>query len=84
MDKIRWDHTLTGSYYAQYMKSINEIKEVRNTFINRCLFKQGEEAELVEIHSCLDASEWAYAAVVYLRVLYKSGEVEFSFISSKA
>ena len=83
-NKINWDDTLTGPNHAQYMKSINDMRKVQKAFINRYLFRKDGEVELVEIHGFSDASERAYAAVVYLRVLYESGEVEVNFISSKA
>ena len=38
----------------------------------------------IQLHGFSDASERAYAAVVYMRVEYKSGEIQTRFIASKS
>eukprot|EP00795_Rhopilema_esculentum_P009997 gene9997-18624_t len=45
---------------------------------------EGNTVEKMEIHAFSDASEKAYACVVYLRIMYTSGEVDVKFIASKA
>ena len=52
--------------------------------IPRSLFIKGKVVSSVEIHAFSDASERAYATVVYMRILYESGEVDVQFIAAKA
>ena len=84
INKVDWDDELQGSYRQRFYCLLSELEKLPSIQINRCLFKEGKTVESIEIHGFSDASERAYAAVVYLRVLYKSGEVEVRFISSKA
>ena len=50
----------------------------------RCLFQKGKQIKSVQIHGFSDASQGAYAAVVYLRVEYETEEIETKFIASMA
>ena len=52
--------------------------------IPRSLFIKGKLVSSVEIHAFSDASERAYATVVYMRILYESGDVDVQFIATKA
>ena len=47
-------------------------------------FHPDKKVAKVEVHGFSDASERAYASVVYLRIEYESGEVGVKFIASKS
>ena len=48
------------------------------------LFIKGKLVSSDEIQAFSDASERAYATVVYMRILYESGDVDVQFIAAKA
>ena len=52
--------------------------------MSQCLFDKGKKVHKVELHEFADASEKAYAAIVYLRVVYETGETNIAFVVAKA
>ena len=52
--------------------------------MERFIFVKGKSISKVELHAFSDASKSAFATVVYLRVMYESGEVSVRFLASKA
>ncbi len=84
INKLGWDEELQGEYRKTYDNLLSELRNFDNVNISRCFFQQGKNVEHVEIHGFSDASERAYASVVYLRVVYESGEVEVKFVASKS
>ena len=83
-EKVPWDEELEGSRRRKYTSFVNEIEAFQSVSIPRHFFHKGKDIETVQIHAFSDASESAYACVVYLRSVYKSGEVSVRFICSKA
>ncbi|XP_071579890.1 uncharacterized protein [Temnothorax nylanderi] len=81
--KLDWDEELPPdvlhdwqTIYTQ-MPALNEVQLPRWT---------GQESDSVrcELHGFADASTVAYAAVIYLRVISKSGEVTISLLAGKS
>ena len=83
-EKVPWDEEFEGPRRRKYTSLVNEIEAVQGVSIPRHLFEKGKDIETVQIHAFSDASESAYACVIYLRAVYKSGEVSVRFICSKA
>ena len=83
-EKVPWDEEFEGSRRRKYTSLVNEIEAFQGVSIPRHFFDKGKDIETVQIHAFSDASESAYACVVYLRSVYKSGEVSVRFICSKA
>ena len=63
-----------------YDSCIAELGHLQGIQITGCLFLQKEKVRKVQIRGFSDASQEAYAAVVYLRVEYESDETELSFL----
>ena len=52
--------------------------------VPQCFFDKLKDSKSVELHRFSDASVHVYAAAIYLRIEYFSGEVDTTFIMSKA
>ena len=84
IEKVPWDEPLSGDNLKRYDTLLSEANNIKGIKVPRSFVKPGERVKSVEIHAFSDASEQAYACVIYLRVLYESGEVEIHFVASKA
>lgn len=84
IEKLNWDVELEGSHRKTYDSFVSEIESLQGISISRSLFQKDKQVRKVEMHGFSDASERAYASVVYLRVEYESGEIEIKFIASKS
>ena len=82
--KLSWDEELQGDTRVHYNKLLQDMNVLQGAYIPRSLFFKGKGVSSVQIHAFSDASEIAYATVVYLRILYDSGEVDVQFIAAKA
>ena len=82
--KVPWDEPLLGDNLKRYDTLMSDISGIKGIKLPRSFAKLGQRVKAVEIHAFSDASERGYASVVYLRVLYETGEVEIHFVSSKA
>ena len=71
--KINWDETLQGELLRKWKSLLDEIRCFETVRIPRCYFV-GSPVE-IQIHAFSDASEHAYAAVVFLRSRYKDGRI---------
>ena len=84
INKINWDKELQGNDRKTYDSLVSELEKFNRLGISRCLFSQDKQVKKVEIHGFSDASEKAYATVVYLRIEYITGEIEVKFVASKS
>ena len=83
-DKVGWDEELTGKNRKDYESLLSNLTCIDDIQVERCLLEKDKAIAQVEIHAFSDASEQAFATVVYLRVVYESGEVSVRFLASKA
>ena len=84
VEKWRWDEELTGEQRKKYDHFVSEISRVDGIHMPRCLFEKGKKVSKFELHGFSDASEMACASIVYLRVVYETGEVSIKFVAAKA
>ena len=82
--KLSWDEELQGDTRVHYDKLLHDMDFLHGAYIPRSLFLKGKGVSSVQIHAFSDASEKAYATVVYLGILYDSGEVDVQLIAAKA
>ena len=74
---------MDGGILKQWNGFIKEIEALSEVRIPRCYFLNEAKPVQHQLHGFSHASEKAFAAVVYLRTLYTSGEVNLRLIASK-
>ena len=82
--KVSWDEPLEGDYLKQYKDLVSQLGDLKEIQFKRGLFAKGEKVSKIELHAYSDASERSYAAVIYLRIVYESGDIKIHFVTSKA
>ena len=78
-----WDDPLSGDILKQWMEILNDLGSLIEAKVPRCYFEFIDETLRHEIHGFSDASDKAYAAVVYLRTKYPNGNVDVRLVAAK-
>ena len=78
-----WDESLVGSTQEQWNCFTRELKALDKIRIPRCYFLSISVPTDIQLHGFGDASEHAYAAVVYLRSEYEDGTIVSGLVASK-
>ena len=84
INKCSWDDELKGTDRKTYNGLIKALETFPKMQVPRYPFLRNKTVSRVEIHGFSDASKMAYATIVYLRVIYESGEITTKFIASKS
>ena len=77
-----WDCVLEEVLLRKWRSILDELKFLSEVRIPRCYF-QGKAIE-IQIHGFSDASNRAYAAVLYLRSVYTDGRILVRIVASKS
>ena len=81
---LSWDEKIPSSEEKWWKNWFEEIPGLSNLKIPRCLFQEEDDLQRSELHTFCDASEEAFAAVVYLRTTYSNDkEPQVKFIMAK-
>ena len=80
---IGWDDPAPLSICSVWEKWRSELPSLLSKSIPRCYFKKHKKAILKNLHGFSDASEDAYGAVVYMRVVNSDGSTHVSLVTSK-
>ncbi|CAG9813428.1 unnamed protein product [Phaedon cochleariae] len=80
---ITWDDAIPDSIHYDWLEWLKSLKNISSLTIPRCYSRSLPSAKLMEIHIFGDASEEAFAAVAYLRIVSEN-TIEVAFISAKA
>ena len=86
VEKVNWDESLEGEALAKWKSFINDLNTLKNIRGPRCYADYSLAQSTVcsyQIHGFSDASERAYAAVVYLRTEFSNGETQVNIVTSK-
>ena len=79
-----WDDLFPEHHQQEWIKRFQQLNDLELVKIPRCLKDPVAKVVELSIHTFTDASESAYAAVVYARHVYESGEVTVRLIASKS
>ncbi|XP_062557240.1 uncharacterized protein LOC134222113 [Armigeres subalbatus] len=82
----QWDETVGDDIWERWRRWIDAMKTINQVQISRCYFKQAARASYkeLELHVFVDASELAYSAVAYFRIVNKDGSSACSLVAAKA
>ncbi len=82
-DKLSWDEVADDDTQRKWVKWLSHIDELKQTSVSRPYNPQGFPVRKIEIHNFADASQEAYGAVSYLRVIGED-EVHCAFLMGKS
>ena len=82
-DKVDWDQTLTEPSLTKWKQFTNDLDVMLQISVPRYYRIRELTPATSEIHGFSDASEKAYAAVVYSRSVYSDGTVSTCVMASK-
>ena len=81
--KVDWDEAVPQDIIEIWLRWRSELHTLSEKHLPRCHFPRGMRGCSTQLHGFSDASEEAFAAVVYLRVLDPDGAVHVSLVLSK-
>ena len=81
--KVDWDDTVPTEIIDDWLQWKSEASHLSEKQIDRCYYPVDFHAEKLELHGFCDASEQAYAAVAYLRMLDANGRIHVSLVAAK-
>ena len=82
--RLDWDDPVPSSIHDAWYNWRSELHLLTQKQIPRCYFDKSTQISSFELHGFCDASEHAYAAVVYLRMTDSPGNVQVSLVTSKS
>lgn len=82
-DDLTWDQPVTEDLAQKFMSWIKELHYLQQIEIPRWVMAGTNEAEELSLHTFCDASQSAYACVVFLRAV-RGGKVSVFLLGAKA
>ncbi len=81
--KVDWDQAVPCDLLGVWQRWRSELRLLSHKLLPRCYFPRDVQVCLNQLHGFCDASEDAFAAVVYLRTTDQNGMVHTSLVISK-
>ena len=81
---LEWDEEFSDDLKLTTHQWVKQLPEAQQVQIPRCFRHLEEEVEDVSLHTFVDASRLAFAAVSYARYRYVSGQVSVAMVTAKA
>ena len=81
--KVGWDDTVPPQIHDDWLQWRAELDLLSRKLIPRYYFSKSIDVASIQLHGFCDASEKAYAGVIYLRMTGSDGSVEVSLVCSK-
>ena len=79
--KISWDMPIPAELAKIWVDWLTQLKDIKKISIPRYILSPG--FKFINIHGFSDASEKAYAAVVYISIVTKDGNIKINLLTSK-
>ncbi|XP_062541148.1 uncharacterized protein LOC134209180 [Armigeres subalbatus] len=82
---IQWDHQINANLQPRWQAWVELLKIIQQLRITRCYFLRATSQHYyrVQLHIFVDASEEAYAAVAYFRIVNQRKHVDCSLVAAK-
>lgn len=81
--KVDWDDPVPPSIHEAWLQWRSELHLLSNRHVPRCYFPKEFHIAKMQLHGFSDASERAYAGVVYIRMVDNDGNIHVSLVMSK-
>ena len=75
-NKVDWDKHLEGAALQGWNQLPTDLEAISRVRVTRCYFRSNQRVTSCQLHGFSDASEKAFAAVIYLRVECEGREPE--------
>ena len=83
VNRVEWDEPLSGDTLKTWNTLISGMHLLSNVQVPRCYFQLENRPLDVHLHCFCDASELAYAAVMYVRCDYGNDHIETRLVAAK-
>ncbi|MCG8047834.1 MAG: hypothetical protein N0E48_19785, partial [Candidatus Thiodiazotropha endolucinida] len=80
---LEWDEELPEPMIYSARAWFDELGDLQQLKISRCLREQTESSDTMSLHTFVDSSEDAYGAVVYARCKQKDGTISSNIVAAK-
>lgn len=80
---IKWDCEVPDKIFQRWKNWLNEVKSLKCIEIPRCYFPAARPYRSAELHTFCDASNCAFATIVYLRIV-QDENIFVAMLSSKS
>ena len=81
--QLDWDQPVSEDIAREWKSWRDDLHILTDHAIPRCYYKRGEKRMTLQLHGFCDASQVAYAGVVYLRAVYEDTFTSISLVFSK-
>ncbi|XP_055951562.1 uncharacterized protein LOC129987627 [Argiope bruennichi] len=78
-----WDEEITGELRKEFLQWFQELKHLSDIQIPRCVQASSKDISNCTIHTFVDGSKDAYAAVTFLRI-ENNGRIELFLLAAKS
>ncbi|XP_017877686.1 uncharacterized protein LOC108623602, partial [Ceratina calcarata] len=79
--KLSWDEEVSDDIQKRFMQWINELRNINQIKIPRCMIGMVDETDEISLHVFVDASELAYATVIFIRI-QREDDVQVYFVQA--
>ena len=83
-ERVGWDDSVPAGIQQVWLQWRSELQSLSSKGIPRCYFPKSIQVTSLQLHGFSDASEDAYAGVVYFRMVDTTGAVHTSLVTAKS
>ncbi len=81
--KLSWDEEIPAELSRQHRQWRQQLTLLKGKSLPRCYFRNSSIPDTIQLHGFSDASENAYAAVIYVRATYSDNPPTVSLVTAK-